>query len=131
MRTPIQYALTWPHRAAGCATAMDWASLSRLVFEPIDHDRFGAVQLAYRAIEAGGTAGAILNAANEAAVSAFLHGRIGFARITELVAEALETIEVTPAGSLEQVLEADAEARRCVQRRCGRAAASDVAAGPG
>ncbi len=61
---------------------MDWRSLASLDFEPVDHDAFPAVDLAYRVIERGGTAGAIFNAANEAAVEAFLEGRIGFRQIT-------------------------------------------------
>lgn len=117
MRTPIQYALTYPDRPNGCGEAMDWTRLGHLTFEPADHDKFPALKLAYEVIEAGGTTGAILNAANEAAVAAFLARRIRFGRITELAAEALAAIASTPVDSLESVLEADRQARRFVQAR--------------
>ena len=90
---------------------MDWTELSGLTFEPPDHDRFGALKLAYEVIDAGGTAGAIFNAANEAAVDAFLHEKIRFGQITELVAQALSAIAVTPVDSLETAMEADKQAR--------------------
>jgi 1-deoxy-D-xylulose-5-phosphate reductoisomerase len=115
MRTPIQYALTWPHRAEGCSRTMDWSSLSRLSFEPVDLERFGAVGLADRVIRAEGTAGAILNGANEAAVAAFLAGRIHFGRITELVKQALDAIESTTIVSANDVMEADRSVRELVE----------------
>lgn len=111
MRTPIQYALTYPQRIEGCSRYMDWTQLSGLTFEPPDHDRFGALKLAYEVIDAGGTAGAIFNAANEAAVDAFLKEKIRFGQITELVAEALSAIPVTPVDSLDTAMEADRQAR--------------------
>ncbi|MCC7204366.1 MAG: 1-deoxy-D-xylulose-5-phosphate reductoisomerase [Phycisphaeraceae bacterium] len=117
MRTPIQYALTYPHRRVGRSRAMDWPTLSRLDFEQPDTDKFPALTLAYQAIEAGGTAGAILNAANEAAVEAFLERKILFGRIVELVAEALSAIETRPADSLETVIEDDRRARQFVDSR--------------
>jgi 1-deoxy-D-xylulose-5-phosphate reductoisomerase len=117
MKTPIQYALTWPYRAQGCSKVMDWPSLCRMDFEPVDHDRFGALRLAYRVIETGGTSGAVFNAANEAAVSLFLDGRIGFGQITELVQEALDTIKPMPVTSMDDVLNADAAARDFVTGR--------------
>ncbi len=117
MRMPIQYALTWPHRTKGCSPPMDWSQLHRLELEPVDHERFGALQLAYEVIEAGGTAGAIFNAANEAAVEAFLAGRIPFGMITELVSEALRSVRATPITSLADVISADEAARIEVQRR--------------
>jgi len=117
MRTPIQYALTYPDRCGGCSDAMDWSALSRLQFEPVDFDRFKAPRLAYQVIEAGGTAGAILNAANEAAVKAFLERRIGFGRIVELAEEALARVPIVPVSGLETVLEADQQARAYVAER--------------
>ncbi|MFP4145063.1 MAG: 1-deoxy-D-xylulose-5-phosphate reductoisomerase [Phycisphaeraceae bacterium] len=123
MRTPIQYALTWPGRAPGCSRAMDWAELSELTFQPADFGRFGALKLAYRVIEAGGTAGAIFNAANEAAVEAFLERRIRFGRIVEVVGEALDALPARPIDSLETVLEADREARAYVVGRVEGSAA--------
>ncbi|MHC4947185.1 MAG: 1-deoxy-D-xylulose-5-phosphate reductoisomerase [Planctomycetota bacterium] len=119
MRTPIQYALTWPRRGDGCARTMDWAGLRRLDFEPVDHDRFGAVRLAMDVIRAGGSSGAIFNAANEAAVEAFLAGRIPFGRITELVAATLAEVAPEPVGSLDDARRADAAARAAVRARLG------------
>jgi len=115
MRTPLQYALTHPDRVGGVAAQLDWTRLSQLNFEPPDHDRFPAVRLAYRVIDAGGTAGAVLNAANEAAVDAFLERRVPFGRIVELVAAALDAVPPTPLDGLESVWAADAAARAFVQ----------------
>jgi len=126
MRGPIQYALSFPHRPPGRSRRLDWAALSSLEFEPPDPDRFPALNLAYEVIEAGGTAGAVFNAANEAAVEAFLAGgSIPFGRITELTAEALSAVGVGPIHSLGDVLEADRRAREFVESRLldsGRAA---------
>ncbi len=119
MRGPIQYALTCPDRPAGCATAMDWSRLAQLNFQPPDAERFPALRLAYDVIRAGGTAGAVFNAANEAAVEAFLERRIRFGRISELVAEALHSIDTHPADSLEAILDADRRARAFVAERVG------------
>lgn len=114
MRTPIQIALTYPERPAGCSKTLDLAAMSRLDFEPVDHERFPALGLARRVIDQGGNAGAVLNAANEAAVEAFLAGAIPFGRITELAAEAMDRISWRETPTLESVLEADGEARRFV-----------------
>lgn len=119
MRTPIQYALTHPDRPAGCSQPLDWSTLSKLEFEQPDMDKFKAIPLAYDVIRAGGTAGAIFNAANEAAVEAFFERRIRFGRIVELVAEALGAIEVRPLDGLETVLEADRQARAFIAQRTG------------
>jgi len=119
MKTPIQYALTWPDRPAGCSAAMDWAALSRLDFEPPDPRRFPALGLAYRVIEAGGNAGAVFNAANEAAVAAFLERRVRFGRIVELVAEALDRVPVEAVNDLDDVVEADRAARAVVGELIG------------
>ncbi len=119
MRTPIQYALTYPQRVDGCSRAMDWQQLSQLEFFQPDLDKFPALRLAYDVIEAGGTAGAVFNAANEAAVAAFLERRIRFGRIVELVAETLSALTVQPLDSLQTVLEADAMAREFVRKRLG------------
>lgn len=129
MRTPIQAALSHPDRPAGCSRQLDWTRLSRLDFTPPDGQRFPALDLAYRAIRAGGTAGAVLNAANEAAVDAFLKTRspnpaLPFGRIVELVAQAMDAIPATPADSLEAVLAADSEARAFVHEELAAAAAS-------
>jgi 1-deoxy-D-xylulose-5-phosphate reductoisomerase len=117
MRMPIQYALSYPHRRPGCGQAMDWTQLSRLDFEPPDPKKFPSLSMAYEVIDAGGTAGAVFNAANEAAVEAFLARRIAFGRIFELVAEALAAADGGPAERLEDVLEADRRAREFVDQR--------------
>jgi len=111
MKTPIHVALTWPARAASCSKQLDFAEMSRLDFAPASEDQFPALALAAAAINTGGTAGAILNAANEVAVQAFLDGQISFGRITALVAEAMATIESCPADSLDAILDADRNTR--------------------
>ena len=117
MRMPIQYAICHPHRVPGCAPSLDYASLRSLIFEPVDHDKFRAIELARQAIRRGGTAGAILNAANEAAVEGFLAGRINFGEISEVVGEACEAIGHGDVGSLADVQAADEEARAFVNSR--------------
>jgi len=117
MKTPIQYALTYPDRAPGCSTTMDWSTLSELTFEPPDPARFPAIRLAYDVMAAGQTAGAVFNAANEQAVEAFLSHRIRFGQIAELVDHALQTIGLQPADSLETILAADQKARQCVMNQ--------------
>lgn len=127
MRAPIQYALSFPHRPPGCASRLDLAAMSKLEFHEPDLGRFPALGLAYDAINAGGTAGAILNAANEVAVQAFLSGRSGssaeispaitFGRIAELVAEAMAMVKPTPLNSLADCLAAELEAREWVRRK--------------
>jgi 1-deoxy-D-xylulose-5-phosphate reductoisomerase len=96
---------------------MDWSKLSQLRFEPVDFSRFKAPGLAYEVIEAGGTTGAVLNAANEAAVKAFLERRITFGRIVELAEEALSKVPARPLDSLDAVLDADKQARCFVAER--------------
>ena len=117
MRTPIQYALTYPNRVGSCSDAMDWSKLRGLSFEPVDFSRFKAPKLGYQVIRAGGTAGALLNAANEAAVKAFLERRIPFGRIVELTDEALSEIPAQPLDSLDAVMQADRLARDFVASR--------------
>lgn len=120
MKTPIQYALTWPRRTDGVSRKVDWTSLRKLEFEPVDHARFAAPLLAKRVIKAGidgATSGAILNAANEVAVQAFLNGIIPFGRIVELVQEAFEGIEFGPVHTMQDVIAADQAARIFVQDR--------------
>jgi 1-deoxy-D-xylulose-5-phosphate reductoisomerase len=117
MRLPIQLALTWPQRDEGCARRLDWQALRGLEFEPIDPERFPAIELAHRVIRAGGTAGAIFNAANEIAVEAFLAGRIGFRDIHELVAEALDALPPRMPEGLAGVIAADSEAREWARAR--------------
>jgi len=117
MKTPIQYALVYPDRPIGCSQALDWTTLNKLTFEPPDHEKFRSLKLAYQVIEAGGTAGAIFNAANEAAVAAFLDRKIRFGQIVELVGQALDTIETEAADSLDRIHHADQRARAYVAKR--------------
>jgi 1-deoxy-D-xylulose-5-phosphate reductoisomerase len=124
MKTPILYAMTWPNRSNNCSAAMDWATLSKLEFFPPDHDRFPAINLAYRVIRAGGTAGAIFNAANEVAVAAFLEQKVRFGRIVKLVEQALDAIAVEKADSLETILQADRRARDFVHQQLTRESAA-------
>ena len=117
MKTPIQYAMTWPQRVEGCSARMDWETLRSLNFEPMDHEAFPSVRMALDVIRRGGTAGAVFNAANEVAVEAFLQHRVPFGSIHDLVAEAIENIPVVEAHSLDDVTAADAASRACVSDR--------------
>lgn len=112
MKTPIQYALTFPRRAVGIAAALDWSQARTLSFEPPDFERFPALRLGFEAARRGGTCGAVLNAANEAAVEQFRAGRIRFGKIADLVERAFARHQPTANPTLEQLLEADGWARR-------------------
>jgi 1-deoxy-D-xylulose-5-phosphate reductoisomerase len=118
MKLPIQYALTWPERCEGVAAKLDWSRAMDLRFEPPDFERFGALRLGLEAAAAGGTAGAVLNGANEVAVAAFLDGRLGFHEIVPACRSILQNHNFNPSPSLEQVLEADRWARQEVLRCC-------------
>jgi len=111
MRTPIQQAMCDPQRFDGPSRKLDFASLRSLDFQQVDLERFPAISLAHRVISAGGTSGAVLNAANEVAVRAFLDREIGFLEIADLVRETLDGITPTPVTSLDDVFAADREAR--------------------
>jgi 1-deoxy-D-xylulose-5-phosphate reductoisomerase len=111
MRTPIAYALAWPKRIPTPAKRLDLAAIASLTFEAPDPVRFPALRLAREALKAGGTAPAVLNAANEVAVRAFLDGRIGFLGIAETVERTLEAMPVEPLASLDHLREVDAAAR--------------------
>ena len=114
MRLPIRYALTWPRRAESSLEALDLFACPPLTFAPPDRDAFPCLRLAEDAAKQGGTACAILNAANEEAVQLFLLDRIRFHDIPELVAQAWEKIPVVFHPSLEEILSADHEARAYV-----------------
>lgn len=114
MRLPIQYALTWPERVVGPATPLDLCSCGPLTFARPDTETFQCLALALEAAKTGGTAGAILNGANEAAVALFLEGKIGFLDIADRVRGAMEQVKVIADPSMTQVLEADAAAREAV-----------------
>ncbi|WP_245888709.1 1-deoxy-D-xylulose-5-phosphate reductoisomerase [Halomonas denitrificans] len=112
MRTPIAYGLAWPERIEAGVEALDLFQVARLDFEPADETAFPCLRLAREAMAAGGTAPAVLNAANEVAVEAFLAGRLGFTGIGELVARVREARPVEAVRDLETVLAADALARQ-------------------
>ncbi|MEQ8317663.1 MAG: 1-deoxy-D-xylulose-5-phosphate reductoisomerase [Phycisphaerales bacterium] len=124
MRLPIQLALTHPDRAPGSTPPLDLAQLARLDFEEPDKERFPALRLARWVIDTGGTAGAIFNAANEAAVHAFLAGRVPFGRIGELTQDACESVEVTPLQTVQDATDADTRARSHVERHIAAATRS-------
>ncbi|MGA8881281.1 MAG: 1-deoxy-D-xylulose-5-phosphate reductoisomerase [Azonexus sp.] len=112
MRTPIAYALAYPERIDAGVPSLDLFQIGRLDFEAPDFERFPCLQLAYAALRAGGTAPAILNAANEVAVAAFLDRHLSFLGIPRLIEATLAALPAGPEGSLADVLTADAEARR-------------------
>src|ERR1035437_4069490 len=111
MCLPIQYALTYPNRAPSQRVQTSLAKLGALTFEEPDPDRFPALELARRAGEVGGTLPAVLNAANEVAVEAFLNRRVSFTDISAVVRRTMEQHQPVPHASLEQILAADAWAR--------------------
>jgi 1-deoxy-D-xylulose-5-phosphate reductoisomerase len=117
MRVPIAHALAHPERIASGAQPLDLAALKMLSFEAPDHGRFPCLGLAYAALRAGGTAAAMLNAANEVAVEAFLAGRLPFTGIAGVIAHVLDTLAARPAEDLAAILAADAQARRLAHDR--------------
>jgi len=112
MRTPIGYCLAWPERMATPSARLDLAATASLTFEAPDHARFPALGLAVAAMKAGGSAPAILNAANEIAVAAFLAGEIGFLDIAAIVADTVAAVAAAPVSSLDEVVAIDGTARR-------------------
>lgn len=111
MKTPIQYALTHPKRVTGLATRLDWSTARRLHFEPPDFERFPALRLGFEAARIGGTAGAVLNAANEAVVEAFRAGAIRFGEMMEVAERVFRRHRPIDTPTLEQLLACDAWAR--------------------
>ena len=116
MRTPIAYGLGYPERIDSGVVPLDLIAIARLEFEPLDRARFPCVDLAYAALRTGGTASAILNAANEIAVAAFLDGQVRFTDIRRVIAETLERVKTGMVTILDDVLEADREARAVALR---------------
>ena len=116
MRIPISHTLAWPRRMTTSSPRLDLASLARLDFMEPDTDRFPALRLARDALCAGGGAPAILNAANEIAVEAFLQRRIGFLDIAGTVADVLDAMGTRTADTLDEVVALDAAARRTAER---------------
>lgn len=124
MRMPIQYALTYPQRVASNNCALDRVALRKLDFEEVPPRKFPCFELAKVALRQGGAMPCALNAADEIAVAAFLDGRMSFPGIAEVIEEVLEKMPDGPLGSIDDVLAADAEARRLarieVMRQAGR-----------
>jgi 1-deoxy-D-xylulose-5-phosphate reductoisomerase len=120
MRLPIQYALSYPECWEAAIPGLDLGRALKLEFDVPDVDRFPCLALAYRALEAGGSMPAVLNAANEEAVSAFLAGRIPFPAIPETIGEVMAAHPAAPVPDLEAVLDADAWARRRSQDALAR-----------
>ena len=121
MRVPISYALHHPERADVPLEQLDLASIAELTFEAPDPARFPCLRLAREAGETGGTAPAVLNAADEIAVEAFLAERIAFTAIPELIEATLDSMPLTEPGHFEQIYAADAEARERAARLVGKA----------
>jgi 1-deoxy-D-xylulose-5-phosphate reductoisomerase len=122
MRTALAVGFSWPQRIESGVGGLDLLAHGRLEFEPPDLEAFPCLRLAYAALAAGGTAPAILNAANEVAVSAFLQGQVGFLMIPALVEDALAAIESGEAGTLDVLRAADGRARRHTEHSIQRKA---------
>jgi 1-deoxy-D-xylulose-5-phosphate reductoisomerase len=120
MRVPIAHALAWPERIESGTARLDLAAVGRLEFGAVEHARYPCLNLAYQAARQGGTAPAILNAANEVAVLAFLEEKIPFTGIAGIVEAALAAQGARPAASLETVMEDDARARACAAEQITR-----------
>jgi len=116
MRIPIAHALAWPQRMDSGVDPLDLFAVARLDFEPPDLGRFPCLRLAYQAAQAGGTAPAVLNAANEVAVQSFLDRRLAFTDIPAVIEETLGAVAAGDADSLEQVYDADRTAREFAAR---------------
>lgn len=111
MRTPIANALAWPERIDSGVAPLDLVAVGRLDFEEANHQQFPCLKLAYQALDAGGTSTAILNAANEVAVDAFLNKQIKFTQIAQIIEQVLTVVSASNGNTLEQVLADDQQAR--------------------
>ncbi len=125
MKHPIQYALTYPKRQPNCLKPLDLRAMSRLTFEEPDFERFPCLALAYKALRSGGTMPAVLNAANEFAVQAFLDGKIRLNDIAKINSAVMDEHESGTASSLETVLAADAWARTRAIMKLGKTASAN------
>lgn len=119
MRLPIRYALTYPERMQSALPGLDLLACPPLTFAPPDLEAFPCLKMAMECARTGGTSCAVLNGANEAAVDLFRREEIAFGRIPELVERALDAIPVVSAPGMEDILEADRQARACVRRAAG------------
>jgi 1-deoxy-D-xylulose-5-phosphate reductoisomerase len=111
MRTPIAHALNWPHRIDSGVSPLDLFTVGQLNFERPDPVRFPCLELAYRALRAEGNAAAVLNAANEVAVAAFLERRLSFLGIADLIAATLDAVPQQELPDLDAVIDADRQGR--------------------
>ena len=116
MRVPIQYALTYPERCENAVPRLALDRMAGLTFEPVDREKFPCLDLAYAATRQGGSAPAVLNAANEVAVHQFLAGRIGFDEIATVIHKALDGVPARRLDSIQDVLEVDREVREWLER---------------
>lgn len=119
MRLPIQYALTWPQRRTGIARRLGFDRAMSFHFEPPDLQRFPALQIGFEVAEHGGTVGAVMNAANEEAVSAFLDGRLRFGMIWRVVERTIARHDARNASDMEELLRADRWARKTARELIG------------
>jgi 1-deoxy-D-xylulose-5-phosphate reductoisomerase len=115
MRTPIAHALAYPERIDAGVEPIDLARIGQLDFRTPDYDRFPCLRIAFEALQAGGSAAAVMNAANEIAVEAFLERQIGFRRIPELIAQVLDRVPQAPVDALDSLLAQDQRARACAR----------------
>jgi 1-deoxy-D-xylulose-5-phosphate reductoisomerase len=116
MRLPIQYALTYPERKECPCEKFDWSKPMSLQWEAVDLDRYPALQLGWEVARKGGTTGAVLNAANEAAVERFLNGQIRFTQIVEATRQILNQHNFSPKPTLEELRRLDQWARMEISR---------------
>jgi 1-deoxy-D-xylulose-5-phosphate reductoisomerase len=117
MRVPIANALAWPERIESGAQTLDLSLVKNLSFEKPDERRFPCLGLAYAALRAGGSAPAVLNAANEVAVDAFLDRRLPFTGIAGVISDTLGALPASPVDDLASVMRVDEQARRVAQTR--------------
>ena len=120
MRTPIAHALAWPERIAAGVAPLDLPAIAQLNFEQPDFERFPCLALAFRALRAGGNAAAVLNAANEVAVAAFLDGRLPFLGIAGVIAATMDAVPITEMPDLPSILAVDARARAVATEQLAR-----------
>lgn len=115
MRLPIQYAFSYPQRIKASFDRLDFSKMTELTFEQPDTNRFRCLALAYEALNRGGNMACIVNAANEVVVSAFLHDRISFLRMSEVIEKAMEKVTFIQTPTYEDYVATDAEARRVAE----------------
>jgi 1-deoxy-D-xylulose-5-phosphate reductoisomerase len=127
MRTPIAHALAWPQRIDAGVSPLDLAALGGLSFEPVDMARFPCLRIAFEALAHGGTAAAVVNAANEIAVQAFLDRKLRFDRIHEIIERTLADSKIETGATLDMVFDADREARQHAGEHVARYAEVDAA----